>query len=52
MTGWTEWDLSKLGPVAEVVFTISGSPEQYGDWGINTPTYFAIDDVSVRVYPE
>lgn len=52
VTGWTEWDLSKLGPVAEVVFTISGSPEQYGDWGINTPTYFALDDVSVRVYPD
>ena len=51
-TGWVKWDLVKLGFVDKVVFSISGSPEQYGDWGFNTPTYFAIDDVTVRVYSD
>ena len=49
---WTKWDLSGLGAVDKVVFGLSGSPEQYGDWGINTPTYLAIDDVAVRYYPD
>ena len=49
---WTKWDLSGLGTVDKVVFSLSGSPEQYGDWGINTPTYLAIDDVAVRYYPD
>lgn len=49
---WSEWDLSKLGAVDKVVFTIDGSSELYGDWGLNTPSYFAIDDIAVRVYPD
>ena len=49
---WAKWDLSELGAVDKVVFSLSGSPEQYGDWGINTPTYLAIDDVAVRYYPD
>lgn len=49
---WTKWDLSELGFVDKVVFSISGSEELYGDWGINAPTYFAIDDIAVRVYPD
>ncbi len=49
---WTKWDLSELGYVDKVVFSISGSEELYGDWGINAPTYFAIDDIAVRVYPD
>ena len=49
---WSKWDLSGLGAIDKVVFSLSGSPEQYGDWGINTPTYFAIDDIAVRVYPD
>lgn len=51
-TEWSKWDLSRLGSVEKVVFSIAGSPEQYGDWGINTPAYFAIDDVAVRYYPD
>ena len=51
-TGWRKWDLSSLGEVDQVVFSVSGSNELYGDWGINAPTYFAIDDIAVRVYPE
>ena len=49
---WKQWDLSPLGAVDKVVFSVAGSPEQYGDWGINTPAYFAIDDVTVRYYPD
>ena len=49
---WTKWDLSELGFVDKVVFSVSGSEELYGDWGINAPTYFAIDDIAVRVYPD
>ena len=52
VTKWTKWDLSELGFVDKVVFSISGSEELYGDWGINAPAYFAIDDIAVRVYPD
>ena len=52
VTKWTKWDLSELGFVDKVVFSVSGSEELYGDWGINAPTYFAIDDIAVRVYPD
>jgi len=49
---WASWNLTDLGLVDKVVFTISGSPEQYGDWGFNTPAYFALDDVAVRVFAD
>lgn len=49
---WAKWDLSRLGAVEKVVFSITGSPEQYGTWGFNSPAYLAIDDVAVRYYPE
>ena len=51
-TRWVKWDLVKLGFVDKIVFSVSGSPEQYGDWGFNTPAYFALDDVVVRVYAD
>jgi hypothetical protein len=43
---WTKWDLSSLGAVAMVQFNITGSDS--GDYGLNTPAYFAYDDVAVR----
>lgn len=52
VTEWTEWSLESLGAVDKVVFTLSGSADLYGDWGLNVPAYFAIDDITVRVYPE
>ena len=52
VTEWANWDLSGLGAVDKVVFSVAGSAEQYGDWGFNTPSYLAIDDVAVRVYPD
>ena len=45
---WTKWDLTSLGKVVSVIFTVEGSAELYGDWGLNTPAYFALDDVAVR----
>ena len=52
VTFWVMWDLSCLGAVDKVVFTLSGSPDLYGPYGFNAPAYVAIDDVTVRVYPE
>ena len=52
VTEWVKWDLSGLGAVEKVVFSVQGSPEQYGDYGFNTPAYFALDDIAVKVYPD
>lgn len=42
---WTTLDLSSLGPVSSLAFQMSSSDT--GAWGINTPTYFALDNLSV-----
>ena len=41
---WTWLDLSALGNVGRLSFTIESS--DVGDWGINTPTYFCIDSLA------
>lgn len=43
---WTLFDLSVLGKVLMVRFDVDGSDK--GQWGLNTPGYFAYDDVAVR----
>lgn len=43
---WTKLDLSPLGKVASIKFNCAGSMK--GSWGLNTPAYFAYDDVAVR----
>ena len=43
---WTAWDLSSLGEVTKIRFSISGGPEN--EYGMTTPTYYAIDDVTVE----
>ena len=43
---WTKVDLSSLGKVASVKFNCAGSMK--GSYGLNTPAYFAFDDVAVR----
>ena len=43
VTNWTYVDLSKLGKIDELHFSMSGS--RNGDWGLNTPTYFCIDNL-------
>lgn len=39
---WQWMDLRSLGKVKEISFTMSGSDT--GQWGLNTPAYFAMDD--------
>ena len=46
ITSWTAWDLSSLGAVVKVRFSISGGPSTA--YGMTTPTYYAIDDVTVE----
>jgi len=43
VTQWTYVDLSKLGKVDMLFFTLTGS--RTGDWGLNTPAYFCIDNL-------
>ena len=40
---WTYVDLSKLGKVDELHFTMSGT--KTNDMGLTTPTYFCIDNL-------
>lgn len=44
---WIKFDLSPLGSVNKVVFNIESS--DVGEYGMNTPAYFCMDDVAVRV---
>ncbi len=46
---WTYLDLSPLGNVDYLEFTLSSS--DVGDFGINTPTYFCVDDVTTTDMP-
>jgi hypothetical protein len=46
VSDWTKFDLSALGKVVMVVFDMDGTDK--GDWGLNTPAYFAYDDVAVQ----
>ena len=39
---WQYFDLSALGQVDEIHFTLSSSDN--GQWGMNTPAYFCMDD--------
>ncbi|MBR4996028.1 MAG: DUF4465 domain-containing protein [Alistipes sp.] len=45
ITKWTYWDLSALGEVAKVRFNIKGGPTD--EWGMTSPKYFALDDITV-----
>ena len=44
---WTYVDLSVLGEIDGVVFSMSSSDS--GDWGMNTPAYFAMDNFGAEV---
>lgn len=43
---WTWLDLSALGSVDSVTYFFESS--DVGDWGINTPSYFAIDNLTIE----
>ena len=42
LSDWTWVDLSSLGKVNNITFSISGS--KMGDWGLTTPMYFCLDN--------
>ena len=44
---WETIDLSSLGEIAKLSFKLTSS--DVGDWGINTPNYFALDDINYEV---
>ena len=46
---WSWVDLSSLGSVYALEFSLSSS--DVGDWGMNTPAYFALDDVTAVPVP-
>lgn len=43
---WTKWSLLSLGKVDQVKFDVESS--DVGPYGMNTPGYFAYDDIAVR----
>ena len=45
---WLKFDLTPLGMVNKVVFNFEASEDQSGAYGLNSPAYFAYDDVAVR----
>lgn len=45
LTEWKQVDLSVLNKVNKLVFNVSSS--DVGQYGLNTPAYFCIDDISV-----
>jgi hypothetical protein len=47
---WTWFDLTALGTVDTITFTFDGSDQ--GAFGLNTPAYFAMDDLTVTAVPE
>ena len=42
---WQKVDLSKLGTVTKIQFSLSSTDT--GDWGMNTPAYFCLDQLTV-----
>ncbi len=46
LTEWTYVDLSSLGKIDELHFVMDGSRK--GDYGVNTPTYFCIDNLGAK----
>jgi Domain of unknown function (DUF4465) len=48
--GWTYVDLSSLGTVSSLRFSLASSDAS--SFGINTPAYFALDSLSVTAVPE
>lgn len=43
-SGWTKVDLSRLGQVDRLTFAIDSNDA--GQWGVNAPAYFALDDLA------
>ena len=51
VTDWTFIDLTSLGTnVSKLAFSLSSTDN--GPWGMNTPSYFAMDNLTVAAVPE
>lgn len=50
VAGWEWFDLSGIGTVDTISFTFSGS--DVGQFGLNTPAYFAMDNLTFTAVPE
>lgn len=46
ITEWSKVELATLGKVHKLGFSLESSDA--GEWGMNTPNYFCIDDIKVR----
>lgn len=46
-TSWKEISLTELGAIRSLSFSMTGSDSS--PWGLNTPTYFAIDNIVVEL---
>lgn len=49
VTDWTVFDLTGLGEVKAVYFTLESSDT--GEWGMNTPAYFCVDRLKADIKP-
>lgn len=47
VTEWSKVELESLGKVNKLVFSLSGSDT--GEYGLNTPAYFCLDDIKIRL---
>lgn len=47
---WTDFSLASLGQARSIVIDFASSDA--GEWGINTPTYVALDDLTLVAVPE
>lgn len=47
---WTDFSLASLGQARSIVIDFASS--DVGDWGINTPTYVALDNLTLVAVPE
>jgi hypothetical protein len=43
LTTWKKLDLSSLGTVSKLIFSLSSSDST--EWGMNTPSYFCLDNI-------
>ena len=50
LAAWSWFDLTSLGTVDRIEFSFDGSDK--GSFGLNTPAYFAMDDLTVNAVPE
>ena len=48
VTNWEKFDLSALGTIASLYFTIEST--DIGNWGMNTAAYFCMDKLTVKEY--